>query len=314
MPSVRTIDAVRAFSRFYTARLGVVGPTYLGTNYTLSDARVIFELHTREKTRAADLVRDLSIDPAYLSRIVSRFAKDGLLEASPDPEDGRSRLLALTASGTKEAERLTALSRNEVSAMLDGLSAAEAAALETALNTVEHYLSPKDPSKSAYTLRGHRAGDMGWIIESQAAFYVREYGWNDRFESMIAELAGSLLADFNAARERIWIAERDGARVGSIVLADGGEQVGKLRLLYVDEAARGLGLGSRLVDECIAFALSVGYRKISLWTNDNLTAARSLYAQKGFTVTDRKAHTMFGPQLIGETWELNLSGNDIAAS
>jgi DNA-binding MarR family transcriptional regulator/ribosomal protein S18 acetylase RimI-like enzyme len=301
-----TVDAVRAFSRFYTARLGVVGPTYLGTDYTLSDARVIFELNARGQVRAADLVRDLSIDPAYLSRIVSRFTKQGLVTASPDPQDGRSRLLSLTSSGRKEAARLATLSRGEVSALVERLSSGEADRLQSALRTVESLLSVPQDETPAFALRSHRPGDMGWIVESQASFYTREYGWNEQFEALVADVVAQLLKSFNPARERVWIAERDGARVGSIILADGGDGVGKIRLLYVDEAARGLGLGNRLVDECIAFAISAGYRKISLWTNHPLLAARALYAGKGFRKIDEAEHTMFGPPLIGETWELDL--------
>lgn len=307
MPSLDIIDAVRAFSRFYTARLGVVGPTYLGTEYTLSDARVIFELNTRQTTRAADLVNDLAIDPAYLSRIIARFRKLGLLTATADPDDGRSRLLRLTEEGRAEAARLASLSRGEIAAMIEDLSETEAVALKTALKTAERHLSPKEAKHPAFTLRAHRPGDMGWIVESQATFYAREYGWNENFEALVADVVAKVLKTFNPQRERVWIAERDGARVGSIILADGGENVGKIRLLYVDEAARGLGLGKRLVDDCVAFAASAGYRKISLWTNHPLTAARALYASKGFRKIEEAEHRMFGPPLIGETWELDLA-------
>lgn len=307
MPSLDIIDAVRAFSRFYTARLGVVGPTYLGTEYTLSDARVIFELNTRQTTRAADLVNDLAIDPAYLSRIIARFRKLGLLTATADPDDGRSRLLRLTEEGRAEAARLASLSRGEIAAMIEDLSETEAAALKTALKTAERHLSPKEAKHPAFKLRPHRPGDMGWIVESQATFYAREYGWNENFEALVADVVAKVLKTFNPQRERVWIAERDGARVGSIILADGGENVGKIRLLYVDEAARGLGLGKRLVDDCVAFAASAGYRKISLWTNHPLTAARALYASKGFRKIEEAEHRMFGPPLIGETWELDLA-------
>ncbi len=309
MPNLKTIDAIRAFSRFYTARLGVVGQTYLGTEYSLSDARVIFELDARQTTRATDLVHDLGIDPSYLSRIIARFAKQGLLKATPDPEDGRSRVLSLTARGLEEAARLRALSRGEIGAMIERLSEPEAEALEQALKIAERHLSPGSTTPPAFTLRQHRAGDMGWIVESQAAFYAREYGWNDKFEALLADVVGSFLKHFNPQRERVWIAERDGTRVGSIILADGGDDVGKLRLLYVDQAARGLGLGSRLVEECIAFATTAGYRKISLWTNDILATARALYARNGFIVTNREKHSMFGPAMMGETWELKLSEN-----
>ncbi|MCD2173212.1 bifunctional helix-turn-helix transcriptional regulator/GNAT family N-acetyltransferase [Rhizobium sp. C4] len=307
MPGLQTIDAIRAFSRFYTTRLGVVGPTYLGTEHTLSDARVIFELDVRKTARAADLVQDLGIDPSYLSRIITRFGKAGLLTATPDPDDGRSRLLSLTARGREEAARLAVLSRGEIGAMIERLSEPEAQSLEVALGTAERLLS-KDTPRPAFDLRQHRPGDMGWIVESQASFYTREHGWNENFEALVAEIVSQFLKSFNPRRERVWIAERDGARIGSIVLADGGDDTGKLRLLYVDEAARGLGLGNRLVEECIGFAASAGYRRISLWTNHTLTAARSLYTHKGFRKIEEAEHAMFGPPLVGETWELELSG------
>ena len=309
LPHLQTIDAVRAFSRFYTARLGVVGTSYLGTHYTLTDARIIFELNAREQTRAVELVRDLGIDPAYLSRIITRFRKDGLLTAVTDPDDARNRILTLTAEGKAEAARLADLSRREIGTMIADLSAGEAEALEQALHTVERHLSGQNRRPEDLTLRSHRPGDMGWIVQSQSAFYTREYGWNSNFEALVAEVTAQFLKTFNPLRERAWIAMYDGARVGSVMVTDGGDDTAKLRLLYVDEAARGLGLGTRLVDTCIAFATDAGYRKLSLWTNHPLTAARAIYARKGFAMIAQTEHTMFGPPLTGETWELNLSGS-----
>jgi DNA-binding MarR family transcriptional regulator/GNAT superfamily N-acetyltransferase len=307
-PRQKTIDAIRAFSRFYTTRLGVVGPTYLKTHYTLSDARVIFEINAHPKTRATELVHDLGIDPAYLSRIVARFRKEGLLTAETNPQDGRSRTLALTAKGTAEAARLAELSRREVGSMIERLSDAEARTLEAALQTAERYLSG-GAGRPEVILREHRPGDMGWIVESQAAFYQGELGWNSRFEALVAGVVSDFLTQFKPQRERVWIAERDGARVGSIVLADGGDNIAKLRLLYVDTAARGFGLGRRMVDECVAFARNTGYEKISLWTNQPLLAARSIYASKGFKLVAEEEHDTFGALMVGETWELDLSGS-----
>jgi DNA-binding MarR family transcriptional regulator/GNAT superfamily N-acetyltransferase len=311
---LQTIDAVRAFSRFYTARLGVVGTSYLGTHYTLTDARIIFELNARPHTRAVELIRELGIDPSYLSRIVARFRNNGLVSAMTDPEDARNRILTLTDTGRAEAARLADLSRREIGTMIGGLTDGEAQTLEHALRTVERYLSEKDRHPPAYTLRPHQAGDMGWIIESQSAFYEREYGWNGSFEALVADVTSQFLKTFNPLRERAWIAERDGLRIGSVMVTDGGDDVAKLRLLYVDEAARGLGLGTTLVDSCIAFASEAGYKKLSLWTNHPLTAARAIYARKGFSMVSQSDHSMFGPLLTGETWELNLSGNMKAQS
>lgn len=313
LPQQKTIDSIRAFSRFYTSRLGVVGPTYLGTRHTLTDARVIFEIDARATTRATDLARDLGLDPAYLSRIVARFCKEGLVKTAEDLNDRRNRTLALTPKGTAEAVELARLSSLDVAAMIGPLTREDAGALETALLTAQRYLSGNGEKAPDFMLRRHRPGDMGWIVSSQAAFYTEEFGWNDNFEAMVSGVVSSFLTSFDPARERVWIAERDGARVGSIVLANGGGGVAKLRLLYVDAAARGLGLGHRLVDECIAFACEAGYAKISLWTNHPLLAARGIYAKKGFTLVAEEEHDTFGVPLVGETWERDLSA-PVAAS
>lgn len=313
LPQQKTIDAIRAFSRFYTSRLGVVGPTYLGTRHTLTDARVIFEIDARKTTRATDLARDLGLDPAYLSRIVARFCKEGFVRTGEDPDDRRNRILTLTQKGAAEAEELARLSRLDIASMIGQMSEEDAAKLESALLTAKRYLAGNGARSADVTLRRHRPGDMGWIVASQAAFYTHEFGWNDNFEAMVSGVVSGFLKSFDPERERVWIAERDGARIGSIVLANGGGGVAKLRLLYVDAAARGLGLGNRLVDECIAFARDAGYEKISLWTNQPLLAARNIYARKGFALIAQEEHDTFGVPLIGETWELDLSGT-IAAS
>jgi DNA-binding MarR family transcriptional regulator/GNAT superfamily N-acetyltransferase len=308
--SLDTIDAIRAFSRFFTSKLGVVGPNYLGTTFTLTDARIMFETRALGQTTATDLVRDLKIDPAYLSRIIRRFCKAGLMIASRDVLDGRRQILKLTNSGQQQADHLISLARNDIISILGNISTNDSQALKSALHTVERLMAGSQTSDKPIILRDHRPGDMGWIVESQASFYTAEFGWNNNFEALVAEVSANLLKRFNPERERIWIAEQDSQRVGSIVIADGGCNVAKLRLLYVDHAARGSGLGRRLVEEGIEFARNTGYTKISLWTNNNLDAARAIYRRTGFKLVAAVPHSMFGPELVGETWELGLIGRD----
>jgi DNA-binding MarR family transcriptional regulator/GNAT superfamily N-acetyltransferase len=302
-----TIDAIRAFSRFFTSKLGVVGPNYLGTDFTLTDARIIFETNAQGQTTAAALARDLKIDPAYLSRIIKRFCKTGLMIASRDEKDGRRQFLQLTNLGQQRADHLISLARRDLASMVGDISTRDSRALKSALDKVERLLSRSETSEEPCILRAHRPGDMGWIVESQASFYTAEFGWNDYFEALVAEVCANLLKNFNRQRERIWIAEQDAERVGSIVIADGGHNVAKLRLLYVDQAVRGSGLGRRLVEEATEFARNAGYTKISLWTNNNLDAARAIYRKTGFKLVREEPHSMFGPQLVGETWELALN-------
>lgn len=301
------IDAIRAFSRFFTSKLGVVGPSYLGTDFTLTDARIIFETNAQGQTTAADLVRDLKLDPAYLSRIIKRFCAADLMSTSRDAQDGRKQILKLTALGQEKADQLISLARGEIATMLGDIAPTDSRTLKSALETAQRLMSQGEKVDKPYMVRAHRPGDMGWIVESQARFYTAEFGWNDNFEALVADVCAKLLKNFNPNRERVWIAEQDGQRVGSIVIADGGDNLAKLRLLYVDNIARGLGLGRHLVEESIQFARDTGYRRINLWTNNNLDAARAIYRKTGFKLIHEEPHSMFGPELIGETWELELA-------
>lgn len=300
------IDAIRGFNRFYTGHLGLLGRGYLDAGMTLTEARVLYEIGERGELAASDLTRELHLDPAYLSRIIKKFRYAGLIETRADAEDKRSRIISPTAAGMAAFESIGELSRRQLATMMESLGPAQRDELAAAYATLRRLLDPSAAAGPAI-IRQHRPGDLGWMVQSQAEFYTSAFGWNDRFEALVAEVAGGFLKNFNPARERCWIAERDGVRVGSVLVADGGEDVAKLRLLYVDEAARGLGLGRTLVEECIAFSRRAGYRQLTLWTNDILHSARAIYQRQGFVLAAENPHTMFGPELNGQTWTLALA-------
>ncbi|MFS8045744.1 GNAT family N-acetyltransferase [Rhizobium sp. BR 314] len=301
-----TIDAVRDFNRFYTNFLGVLNKAYLDSPYTLTDVRVLFEVGFRGGVAASTLTRELHLDPAYLSRIVKRFREDGLIETKPDPDDARSQVINVTEKGQVQFQEFVRRSRAQISEYFDRLAIGEPERIVEAMRTIQDTLGANRASPPPAIIRPHRHGDIGWIVQSQARFYCSELGWDHRFEALAAEVAGKFLANFNPEMERCWIAERGGLNVGSIMIADGGNGVAKLRLLYVDKTARGLGLGKLLVDECIRFSREVSYTKLSLWTNDILDTARAIYIKAGFKLVAEEKHHMFGPELNGQTWELDL--------
>ncbi|PWV99099.1 MarR family transcriptional regulator with acetyltransferase activity [Hoeflea marina] len=299
------IEAIRGFNRFYTGHLGLLGRGYLEAGMTLTEARVLYEIGARGELAASDLTRDLHLDPAYLSRILKKFGHAGLVGSRIDADDRRSRVISLTAAGTAAFESIEALSRRQLAALLAPIEPAGRSEIAHAFASLRRLL---DPSAAAgpVVIRPHRPGDLGWMVQSQAEFYTGTFGWDDRFEALVAEVAGAFLRNFNPAREHCWIAERDGIRIGSVLVADGGGDVAKLRLLYIDGSARGLGLGRMLVEQCIAFARQARYRQLTLWTNDILHAARAIYRQQGFRLVSEERHTMFGPDLTGQTWTLEL--------
>ncbi|ATN34789.1 MarR family transcriptional regulator [Rhizobium sp. ACO-34A] len=301
-----TIEAMRAFNRFYTDRIGILDRAYLKADYTLAEARVVYELGARGQASATDLVRDLHLDPAYLSRILKAFRSAEIIEQTRDPEDGRSQIISLTAKGMAEYEALGELSRNQLAQMLEPLGPSERDTLVDGMAAITRLLDGERRNIVPPILRPHRPGDLGWIIQSQSEFYVREFGWNDKFEALVSEVSARFLSGFNPSRDHCWIAERHGVRIGSALVMDGGHDIAKLRLLYVDEAARGLGLGRLLVDQCIDFARRAGYRQITLWTNDILHAARHIYVTAGFRLVSEERHTLFGPELNGQTWTLDF--------
>ncbi|MCY1669163.1 bifunctional helix-turn-helix transcriptional regulator/GNAT family N-acetyltransferase [Rhizobium sp. SL86] len=300
------LDTIRRFNRFYTDHLGLLSQAYLQSPYSLTEARVIYEIGARPGVTAADLTRDLTLDPAYLSRILRRLRAENLLRSERDANDRRSQNLFLTDAGQSEWQTLGDQSRRQIEQSLAPLDTDAKNTLVDAMKTVRDLLDLAENNNTPAILRQHRPGDMGWVIEAQTRFYTETFGWNDQFEALAAEVAGQYLKSFDPALERGWIAERNGRRVGSVFIANGGEGIAKLRLLYVDGTARGLGLGKLLVAEAIHFARQCGYRQLSLWTNDNLEAARSIYRKAGFRLVSEERHRMFGPELTGQTWVLDL--------
>ncbi|TXI07751.1 MAG: GNAT family N-acetyltransferase [Rhizobium sp.] len=301
-----TIDAVRDFNRFYTNFLGVLNKAYLDSPYTLTDVRVLFEVGFRGGVAASALTRDLHLDPAYLSRIVKRFREDGLIETTPDPSDARSQIIKVTEKGQAQFEEFVRRSRAQIAGYFEKLAIGAPEHVVAAMRAIQDTLGTDEAAAPPAIIRNHRIGDIGWIVQSQGRFYSEEYGWDQRFEGLVAEVAGKFLSNFNPEKDRCWIAERGGLNVGSAMIADGGGDMAKLRLLYVDKAARGLGLGKLLVDECIRFSRDAGYKKLSLWTNDILDTARAIYIKAGFRLTAEERHRMFGPELNGQTWVLDL--------
>jgi DNA-binding MarR family transcriptional regulator/GNAT superfamily N-acetyltransferase len=301
------VAAVRNFNRFYTRQIGLLHQGYLDSPFSLTEVRVLYELAHREATTASELGKDLGLDPGYLSRILRRFQQDGLIDKRPSEVDGRQRVLRLTDRGHQAFAPLNARSSEQVGAMLSRLSTAQQDLLVEAMGTIEGLLGERPEPRTPYLLRPHRPGDMGWVVHRHGALYAEEYGWDEQFEALVATIVAKFLEHFDPKRERCWIAERDAAPVGSVFLVKHSKTVAKLRLLLVEPRARGLGIGARLVEECVHFARSVGYRKMILWTNSVLHAARRIYEKAGFRLVHAESHHSFGHDLIGETWELDLT-------
>ena len=300
------IAAVRSFNRFYTRRIGVLDEGLLESPHSLAEVRVLYELAHHPGVTARDLARDLGLDAGYLSRILRGFERSGYVRRETSEADGRQRPLSLTAEGKRAFAPLDRRSAKEVAAMLAPLPESAAQRLTGAMQAIERILGPDTSPPGAFVLRSHRPGDMGWVVQAHGEIYFREYGWDERFEALVAHIAAEFVEKFDRARERCWIAERDGERVGSVFLVRKSATVAKLRLLIVDPRTRGAGLGARLVEECIRFARECGYRRITLWTQQNLIAARHIYQRAGFELVGSEKHAMFGVPLVGETWELAL--------
>jgi DNA-binding MarR family transcriptional regulator/GNAT superfamily N-acetyltransferase len=298
------VAKVRAFTRFYTRQIDLLNEGLLDSAFSLAEARVLYELATRAEVSAGDLVRDLGMNAGYLSRILKRFESAGLLGRTPSAEDGRRAFLDQT--GLAAFAPLDGASREQVTQLLSRLSEGERGRLLRAMGEIEGLLAPAKRDDPPFTLRGHRPGDMGWVTHRQAVLYAREYGWDESFEALVAEITAAFIRSFDPAHERCWIAERRGQVVGSIFCVRESEGIAKLRLLYVEPDARGLGLGRQLVRECIGFARAAGYRTITLWTNDILVAARSLYVEAGFKLLAEERHRSFGHDLVGQNWSLEL--------
>ena len=279
---------------------------YLESPFSLTEVRVLYELAHREETTAGEIGEELGLDAGYLSRVLRRFEKAGLIRKRPSEADGRRRLLRLTERGQEAFDPLDARSRNDIGAMLGGMPVEGQERLVGAMQTIEGLLGARSEPRVPYLLRPHWPGDMGWVVHRHGVLYAREYGWDERFEALVAEIVAKFIQQYDPKLERCWIAEREGGIVGCVFLVRESEEIAKLRLLLVEPKVRGLGIGSRLVEECVRFARQAGYRKITLWTNDVLYAARRIYEGMGFRLVHEEAHHSFGRDLVGQTWELML--------
>jgi len=300
------IAAVRQFTRFYTKHIGVLREGLHESPFSLTQARVLYELAHRTAPTAADIARDLGLDAAYLSRILRAFAQRGLIARTRSDKDARQTHLSLTPAGREAFAPLDRGSHQEVAAMLAPLSAGAQARLIAAMGTIEQLLGKDTREAPPYLLRPHQPGDMGWVVGRHGALYAQEYRWNMEFEALVADIVAAFIRNFEERRERCWIAEVDGAPVGSVFLVKQSDDVAKLRLLLVEPQARGLGIGARLVSECIRFARITGYRTLTLWTNDVLIAARRIYQAAGFRLVQEEKHRSFGHDLVGQNWEMEL--------
>jgi DNA-binding MarR family transcriptional regulator/GNAT superfamily N-acetyltransferase len=305
-PATPRVDAVRAFNRFYTRQIGVLQRGLLQSPYSLIQVRVLYELAHKKNLTATDIGMMLGIDAGYLSRILRSFERDGLIARRRSRRDARQSVLSLTATGRKTFAELDSRQSEEVEKMLSPLAATAQAHLIQSMNAIERLLAEHRTRQAAVTLRSHRAGDMGWVMSMHGELYDTEYAWDTRFEALVGEIVVDFLRNFDAKRERCWIAELDGERVGSIFLVKETSRVAKLRLLLVDPGARGRGVGKLLVQTCIEFARQAGYSKITLWTNSVLDAARHIYESEGFRLVKSEKHESFGHRLTGQNWELAL--------
>jgi DNA-binding MarR family transcriptional regulator/N-acetylglutamate synthase-like GNAT family acetyltransferase len=302
----RRIAAVRRFSRFYTQKVGVLQEGHLDSPFSLTEVRVLYELAHRDRPTAGELARDLGLDAGYLSRILRGFEAKGLLRKETSANDGRQSLLGLTPAGEEAFAPLNMRARNDIAALLGPLSEGDQQRLVEALATVEALLGAQPERKAPYLLRPHQPGDIGWVIHRHGMLCAQEYGWDETFEALVAEIAAKFIKSFDVKKERCWIAEREGEIVGCVFLVKQSKTVAKLRLLLVEPKARGLGIGERLVQECIRFARQCGYRKLTLWTNSVLHGARRIYERAGFRLVKEEPHHSFGHDLVGQYWEMKL--------
>jgi DNA-binding MarR family transcriptional regulator/GNAT superfamily N-acetyltransferase len=300
------VESIRHFNRFYTQKIGVLQEGLLKSSFSLTQLRVLYELAYRERPSAAELCQDLNLDPGYLSRILSDFENRGLIERKPSKEDGRQNTVELTRKGRDAFAPLNTRSHEEIAALLSPLSSTDQAKIIDAMKTIENLFNAKEEHKTPYILRTHQPGDMGWVIYRHGVLYSQEYGWDERFEALVASICAKFIQSFDPKKERCWIAEKEGEIVGSVFLVKRSKYIGQLRMLYVEPSARGMGIGGRLVSECIRFGKQVGYKKILLWTNSILYSARKIYEAQGFKMIHTESEHSFGHDMIFETWELKL--------
>ena len=304
-PTMR-IETVRRFNRFYTRQIGVLQEHLLESPFSLTEARVLYELAHHAETTARSLGAELQLDAGYLSRILEAFRKRGLVERARSTTDGRQRLVRLTPRGRKAFAAINGSSFRDVRALLRPLAEVAQVRLIESMRTIETVLVGPHAARTPYILRAPQPGDMGWVVQRHGAVYAQEYGWDTTFEALVAEIVAKFIRQFDPKQERCWIAERDGLNVGCVFLVRKNRTVGQLRLLLVEPSARGLSIGARLVEECSRFARHVGYRRIVLWTNSVLHAACRIYQAAGYRLTEENRHHSFGKDLVGQTWQLEL--------
>jgi DNA-binding MarR family transcriptional regulator/GNAT superfamily N-acetyltransferase len=308
------VAALRAFNRFYTRRIGVLDERLYGTPFTLPQTRVLWELAHHEGITATELARLLELDAGYLSRLLAALKARRLVRAQRSAADARQAILSLTAAGRRAFEPMNAHSQAQIATLLSPLDEPSRRRLLQAAGTIETLLGAPRTDRPPYLLRAPQPGDMGWVIARHGAIYAQEYGWDIRFEGLVAQIVGHFIEHFDAKREACWIAERDGQNVGCVFLVQPRDDktgkpergVAQLRLLIVEPGTRGLGIGARLVDECERFARNAGYKRIKLWTQSTLTAARAIYARAGYRLVSSEPHQSFGAELVGEMWEMAL--------
>ncbi len=306
-PSPVPVDAVRRFNRFYTRQIGILNEGVYRSPFSLTEVRVLYELAHRQQTSASELCRDLALDPGYLSRMLRAFAKRGYVQKKPSPDDARQSLLSLTTAGRKVFAPLDRRSAEDVAGILSALSTHDQSRLVHAMESIQAVLEPAPPSSEPYLLRSHQPGDMGWVTYRHGVLYSQEYGYDERFEALVAGIVSQFIQNFDPRQERCWIAERNGEIVGSVFICRKSQSMAKLRLLLVEPSARRLGIGKRLVSECIRFARQCGYKKMMLWTQSELKAARGIYRQAGFKLVKQEFHQSWSrTDLISESWELKL--------
>ena len=300
------VSAVRQFNRFYTKHIGVLREGHLDSPFSLTEVRVLYELAHRDAPTSAELARELGIDTGYLSRILRSFERRELIERTRSESDGRQAHLRLTEGGRAAFAGLDTRADDEIATLVGRVAQDDWRRLTDAMRTIQHVLVPQAEARRSYLIRTHQPGDIGWVVYRHGVLYAREYGWDERFEALVAQIVAEFVHNFDGRRERCWIAEVDGERVGSVFLVRKTDTIAKLRLLLVEPKARGLGIGHRLVDECIRFARQAQYQRMTLWTNSILHAARRIYEAAGFKLVSEEPHAMFGQELTGQTWELKL--------
>ncbi|MZR31716.1 GNAT family N-acetyltransferase [Sneathiella litorea] len=304
--SEKRIDAVRRFNRFITKHIGALNEGLLNSRFSLTEMRVLYELHTNDGLTAGDLAKLLSLDPAYLSRLLKKFKSEDLINTVKSTADGRLRFLSLTNEGRRVFAPFIEASRAEVATILEPLSDAEQIRLIASMNFISSTLDSPEKGTDPIIIRSHRPGDIGWVIHRHAVLYAHEYGLDASFEALVAKIGGEFLENYKPEYEHCWIADRNDEILGSVFLVQKDESTAQLRLLYVEPTARGLGVGRNLIEECIQFAGRKQYKKITLWTNSILHAAIHLYEEAGFKLVDEQPHHSFGKDLVGQTWDLVL--------